>query len=188
METLMAARRTIVEQLPLFLQLRRRKWTELQTFLDECHLTRPAFSLLRALEGETVRGQTLTLQQMQAYLFNPDATGLTIFDHLPLLVEQGYLQQRGEGYVVTDPGRFLNNLIEIAARAYIGSLEVSPSLSLPALALALVERVHCAWQSPESLIKPHQARTQRRLPVERAPAPVPLERAMLVLCSARTTA
>jgi hypothetical protein len=188
METLMSARRTIVGQLPLFLQLRRRKWTELQTFLDECHLTRPAFSLLRALEGETVRGQTLTLQQMQAYLFNPYATRLTIFDHLPLLVEQGYLQQRGEGYVVTDTGRTLSNRIEIAARAYIGSLEAPPSLSLPALAAALVERVHCAWQSPEPLIKAHQARTQRRLPVEKAPALVQIEWAILGLWEARDDA
>src|SRR5260370_26293561 len=102
METLRAARRTRVGQLSLFLQGRRRKWTELQAFLDECHLSRPAFSLLRALEGETVRGQTLTLQQMQAYLFNPYATRFTIFEHLPLLVEQCYLQQHSEGYVVTD--------------------------------------------------------------------------------------
>lgn len=88
METLIVMRRTIVEQLSLFLQLRRRKWTGLQTFLDESHLTRPAFSLLRALEGETVRGQTLTLEQMQEHLFNPYATRFTIFDHLPLLVDQ----------------------------------------------------------------------------------------------------
>ena len=188
METLMAARRTIVEQLSLFLQLRRRKWTELETFLDACHLTRPAFSLLRALEGETARGQPLTLQQMQEDLFNPYATRLTIFDHLPLLVEQGYLQQQGEGYVVTDTGRILSNRIEMAARAYIGSLEVSPSLSLPALAVALVERVHCAWQSPEPLIKAHQARTQRRLPVEKAPALVQVEWAILGLWEVRDDA
>ncbi|SRR6266851_924389 len=188
METLMAARRTIVEQLSLFLQLRRREWTELQTFLDECHLTRPAFSLLRALEGETVRGQTLTLQQMQEDLFNPYATRFTIFDHLPLLVEQGYLQQQGEGYFVTDTGRILSNRIEMAARAYIASLEVSPSLSLPALAIALVERVHCAWQSQEPLIKAHQARTQRRLPVEKAPALVQIEWAILGLWEARDDA
>jgi hypothetical protein len=188
METLMAARRTIVEQLPLFLQLRRRKWTEFQTLLDECHLTRPAFSLLRALEGETVRGQTLTLQQMREYLFNPYATRFTIFEHLPLLVEQGYLQQQGEGHVVTDTGRILSNRIEMAARTYIGSLEASPSLSLPALAVALVERVHCAWQSPEPLIKAHQARTQRRLPVEKAPALVQIEWAILGLWEARDDA
>src|SRR5260370_12578413 len=109
METLMAARRTIVEQLSLFLQVRRRKWTELETFLDECHLTRPAFSLLRALEGETVRGQTLTLQQMQAYLFNPYATRFTPFAHLPLLVAQGYLQQQSHGSVVTATVRVLRN-------------------------------------------------------------------------------
>src|SRR5260370_26735488 len=188
METLMAARRTIVEQLSLFLQVRRRKWTELETFLDECHLTRPAFSLLRRVEGETVRGQTLTLQQMHAYLFNPYATRFTIFEHLPLLVEQGYLQQQSEGYVVTDTGRILSNRLEIAARAYIGSLEVSPSLSLPALAVALVERVHRAWQSPEPLIKAHQARTQRRLPVEAASALIQIEWAILGLWEARDDA
>jgi hypothetical protein len=60
METLTVARHTIVEQLSLFLQVRRRRWTGLQAFLDESHLTRPAFFLLRALEGETIKGQQLT--------------------------------------------------------------------------------------------------------------------------------
>ena len=188
METLIAVRCTIVEQLSLFLQLRRRKWTGLQTFLDESHLTGPAFSQLRALEGETVRGQTLTLQQMQENLFNPYATRFTIFDHLPLLIEQGYLQQQDEGYLVTDTGRILINQIELVARSYIGTLQISPSLSLPALAVALVERVHRAWQSPEPLIKAHQARTQRRLPVEGAPALVQIEWAILGLWEARDDA
>jgi hypothetical protein len=188
MKTLIAMRRTIVEQLSLFLQLRRRKWTGLQTFLDESHLTRPAFSLLRALEGETVRGQTLTLEQMQKHLFNPYATRFTIFDHLPLLAERGYLQQRDDGYFVTDTGGILINQIEIAARAYIGSLEIPPSLSLPTLAVALIERVHRSWQSPEPLIKAHQARTQRRLPVEEAPAIVQIEWAILGLWEARDDA
>ena len=57
MEPLIQAQRTIVEHLPLFLQLRRRHWTGLETFLDQSHLTRPAFFLLRALEEETARGQ-----------------------------------------------------------------------------------------------------------------------------------
>ncbi|HEX4207154.1 MAG TPA: hypothetical protein VHZ51_23735 [Ktedonobacteraceae bacterium] len=188
MKTLIAMRRTIVEQLSLFLRLRRRKWTGLQTFLDESHLTRPAFSLLRALEGETVRGQTLTLEQMQKHLFNPYATRFTIFDHLPLLAERGYLQQRDDGYFVTDTGGILINQIEIAARAYIGSLEIPPSLSLPTLAVALIERVHRSWQSPEPLIKAHQARTQRRLPVEEAPAIVQIEWAILGLWEARDDA
>ena len=112
---------------------------------------------------------------MQKYLFNPYATRFTIFDYLPLLVEQGYLQQQGEGYIATDTGHILSNLDPIAARAYIGSLEVSPSLSLSALAIALVERVHYAWQSSELLIKAHQARTQRHSPVEKAPALVQIE-------------
>lgn len=184
----MTARRTIVEQLPLFLQLRRRKWTGLQTFLDASHLPRPAFFLLRALEGETVKGQCLTVLQMRESLFNPYATRFTVFEHLPVLVEQGYLQQQDEGYCVTDVGRILVNECEIAARAYIGSLEVPPSIALSALAPALVERVHAAWQAPEPLIKAHQARTQRRLPIEGAPALVQVEWAVLGLWEARDDA
>src|SRR5258708_14804619 len=125
---------------------------------------------------------------MHAPLCNPHATLYTILENHPILVEQGYLQQQSEGYVVTDTGRILSNRLEIAARAYIGSLEVSPSLSLPALAVALVERVHRAWQSPEPLIKAHQARTQRRLPVEKAPALVQIEWAILGLWEARDDA
>lgn len=188
METLMAARHTIIEQLPLFLQLRRRKWKGLQTLLDESHLTRPAFFLLRALEGETVRGQKLTLQQMQENLFNPYATQFTIFDYLPILCEQGYLQQEGEGYLVTDTGRTLTNQVEIAARAYLDTLQIPPSIVLPDLAMALVQRVHRAWQSPEPAIKAHQARTQRRLPVEEASALVQIEWAILGLWEARDDA
>src|SRR6266567_7058758 len=188
METLTVARHTIVEQLPLFLQVRRRRWTGLQAFLDESHLTHPAFFLLRALEGETIKGQQLTLQQMQENLFNPYTTQFTIFDHLPLLVEQGYLQQLDEGYLVTDTGRRLTNQIEIAARTYLGTLQIPPSISLSALAVALMDLVHRAWQSPEPLVKAHQARTQRRLPVEEAPALVQIEWAILGLWEARDDA
>ncbi|HTK11785.1 MAG TPA: hypothetical protein VL485_31725 [Ktedonobacteraceae bacterium] len=188
METLTDVRRSIVEQLPLFLQLRRRTWTGFQIYIDESHLTRPAFSLLRALEGETVRGQTLTLQQMQKDLFNPYATRFTVFDHLPSLIEQGYLQQWDDGYLVTDAGRMLTDQVEMAARSYLGSLQVSPSLPLPELAAALMERVHHAWQAPEPLVKAHQARTQRRLPVEGAPAMVQVEWALLGLWEARDDA
>lgn len=188
MEPLMAARRVIVEHLSLFLQLRRRHWTGLQTFLDERHLTRPAFSLLRALEGETVPGQTLTLQRMQEDLFNPYATRFPWVEHLPLLAEQGYLEPWDKGYWVTEMGRILIDQIESAARAYIGSLQISPSIPLPALAAALVELVHRAWQAPEPGIKAHQARTQRRLPVEGAPAFVQVEWAILGLWEARDDA
>ncbi len=189
METFVAARRAIVEQLSLFLQLRRRRWRGLQTLLDEYHLTRPEFFLLRALEGETESRQILTLQQMQEHLFNPYATRFMIFEHLPLLVEQGYLQKQGEeGYLVTDTGRSLCNRIEMAAHAYIGSLEFSPSIPLAALAVALLERVHGAWQSQEPLVKAHQERTKRRLPVEEAPALVQIEWAILGLWEARDDA
>ncbi|GCE12392.1 helix-turn-helix domain-containing protein [Tengunoibacter tsumagoiensis] len=188
METLIVARRTIVEQLSLFLTLRRRKWTELRPFLDEYRLTRPAFFLLRALEGETVRGQTLTVQQMQESLFNPYSTRSVFLDDLPLLIERGYLQQQGDGYVVTDAGRNLCNRIELAARAYLASLEVTPSISLSALVGALMERVYGSWQAQEPLIKAHQARTQRRLSVERAPALVQIEWAVLGLWEARDDA
>ncbi|HEY4385148.1 MAG TPA: hypothetical protein VGN34_11845, partial [Ktedonobacteraceae bacterium] len=152
------------------------------------NLTRPAFSLLRALEGETVRGQTLTLLQMKKDLFNPYATRFTVFDDLPLLVEQGYLQQWDDGYLVTDTGRMLTDQVEIAARSYLGSLQISPSLPLPELATALVERVHHAWQAPEPLVKAHQARTQRRLPVEGAPTIVQIEWAILGMWEARDDA
>jgi hypothetical protein len=188
METLTTARHTIVEQLPLFLQLRRRKWMGLQAFLDESHLTRPTFSLLRALEGETVRGQKLTLQQMKEHLFNPYATCFGIFEQLPFLVEQGYLRQEDKGYLVTDAGRKLVDQIEIAARNYIGTLQVPPTISLSALAMILVDLVHRAWRSPEPLIKAHQARTQRRLPVEGALALVQVEWAILGLWEARDDA
>lgn len=189
METLAVVRHTIVEQLSLFLQLRRRKWAGLQTLLDENHLTRSAFSLLRALEGETIRGQQLTLLQMQEHLFNPYATRFTIFEQLPLLAMQGYIQQWGEGYLVTDAGCLLVDQVEIAARAYIGSLsDALQALSLPELARALVERIHCVWQAPEPMIKTHQARTQRRLPVEGAPALVQIEWAVLGLWEARDDA
>lgn len=184
----MIARRTIVEQLPLFLQLRRRKWKGLQTFLDESRLPRPAFFLLRALEGETVQGQMLTVQQMRENLFNPYATRFMVFDQLPLLVEQGYLQQKDKGYVVTETGRILMNRTEIAARAYIGSLELPSSVALPALATVLVEQVHRAWQASEPVIKAHQARTQRRLSVEEAPALVQIEWAVLGLWETRDDA
>ncbi len=182
------AHHIIVEHLSLFLQLRRRQWKELDTFLQESSLTRPAFFLLRALEGETVSAETMTLQQMREHLFNPYATQFPAFEQLPLLVEQGYLQQQGEGYLVTETGRRLTDQIEIAARAYIGGLQVPQSIALPALAEVLVRQVHCAWQAPEPLIKAHQARTQRRLPVERAPALVQVEWAILGLWEARDDA
>ncbi len=188
METLTAARQTIVEQLPLFLQLRRRKWTGLQAFLDEGHLTRPTFALLRAMEGETVRGQSLTVQQMQEQLFNPYATRFEIFEQLPLLVEPGYLQQQGEGYFVTDAGREIVDQIEIAARNYLGSLQVPASIELPELAVVLVDLVHRGWQAPEPVVKAHQGRTQRRLSVEGAPDLVKVEWAILGLWEARDDA
>ncbi len=188
MEPLMQARRTIVEDLSLFLQIRRRDWSGLEAVLQQTHLTRPAFSLLRALEGETVPGQTLTLQRMQDDLFNPYATRFPFLEQLPLLTEHGYLRQQNEGYCVTETGRVLTNEIESAARAYIASLQLSPSIPLPALAAALVERVHRAWQAPEPLIKAHQARTQRRLPVEGTPALVQVEWAILGLWEARDDA
>lgn len=188
METLIAARRTIVEHLPVFLQLRRRKWTGLQDFLDESQLTRPVFFLLRALEGETVSGQFLTLSQMQQDLFNPYMTRFTIFDQLPVLVERGYLQQQNERYCVTDAGRMLMNQCEIAARAYISSLKVPPAIDQAALATVLVARVYAAWQAPEPLIKAHEARTQRRLPIAGAPALVQIEWAVLGLWEARDDA
>lgn len=188
MEPLLEARRTIVEHLSLFLQLRRRHWSELDAILDQHHLTRPAFSLLRALEGETVPGQPLTVPQMQEALFNPYATRFPWVEQLPLLVEYGYLQQREEGYAVTEAGRLLITQIEWAARAYISSLHLSPSLPLSALATALVELVHRAWQAPEPAIKAHQARTQRRLPVDSAPALVQVEWAILGLWEARDDA
>src|SRR5260221_952379 len=185
MEPLLQAQRTLVEHLPLFLQLRRRHWTELQAFLDHCHLTHSAFSLLRALEEETLPGQPLTVPQMQEALFNPYATRFPWVEHLPLLVEHGDLEQRDEGYSVTETGRLLLHQIERAARAYIGSLRLSPTIALPAVATALVELVHRAWQAPEPRIKAHQARAQRRLPVEGAPALVQVEWAILGLWEAR---
>lgn len=125
---------------------------------------------------------------MQAALFNPYATRFTVFEQLPLLVEQGYLQQRDEEYVVTETGRMLMEQTEIAARAYIGSLELPSSIPLPALAQALVAQVHRAWQAPEPVLKAHQARTQRRLPVAGAPALVQVEWAVLGLWEARDDA
>jgi N-formylmaleamate deformylase len=181
-------RRTIVEHLPLFLQIRRRHWTGLQTFLDQSHLTRSTFSLLRALEEETAPEQTLTLHQMQAALFNPYATRFPWVGQLPLLVERGYLQQRGEDYWVAEMGRTLVNQIEGAARDYMGSLQLSPSIPLSALAAMLVELVHRAWQAPEPASKTHQARTQRRLPVEGSPPLVQVEWAILGLWEARDDA
>lgn len=188
METLTVARHTIVEQLPLFLQRRRRKWTGLQALLDENRLTRPTFSLLRAVEGETLRGQSLTLQQMQEHLFNPYATRFEIFEQLPFLVERGYLQQWDGGYLVTDAGRGVVDQIEIAARRYMGMLQVTTLVDLSALAVELVDLVHRSWQAPEPLIKAHQARTQRRLSVEEAPALVQIEWAILGLWEARDDA
>lgn len=184
----MTARRTLVAQLPLFLQIRRRKWTGLPTFLAESHLDRPAFFLLRALTDETVSGQSLTLQQMQENLFNPYATRFTVFDQRPVLIEQGYLQQQDEGYSVTDTGSTLINQCEIAARAYIGSLELPPSIDQASLAATFVKRVHDAWQAPEPSIKAHQARTQRRLPIAGTPALVQIEWAVLGLWEARDDA
>jgi hypothetical protein len=188
METLTAARHMIVEQLPLFLQLRRRRWTGLQALLDVSHLTRPAFSLLRAVEGETRRGQSLTLRQMQEHLFNPYATRFDIFEQLPFLVERGYLQQLDGGYLVTDAGCRLVDQIEIAARTYMGTLQVPASVALSELAVDLVDLVHRGWQSPEPLIKAHQERTQRRLSVEGAPELVQIEWAILGLWEARDDA
>src|SRR5258707_5584268 len=107
MEPLLQARRTIVEHLPLFLQLRRRDWTGLDTFLDQRHLTRSAFFLVRALEEETLPGQPLTVPQMQEALFNPYTMWFPWVEHLPLLVEHGDLEQRDEGYSVTETGRLL---------------------------------------------------------------------------------
>lgn len=188
MEPLVQARRAIVESLPLFLQIRRRHWTGLQTFLDQGHLTRPAFSLLRALEEETILEQPLTVQHMQEALFNPYTTRFPWMEDLPLLVEQGYLEQQDESYSVTKTGRLLLHQIERAARAYIGSLRLSPAISLPALAEMLVELVQRAWQAPKPLIKAHQGRTQRRLSVEGASALVQVEWAILGLWEARDDA
>src|SRR5690348_15440455 len=117
MEPLMQTRRTIVEHLSLFLQLRRRHWTGLQAFLDQGHLTRSACSLLRALKEETIPGQPLTVQHMQEALFNPYATRFPWVEYLPLLVEHSYLEQRDESYCVTKTGRLLLHQIERAARA-----------------------------------------------------------------------
>ncbi len=188
MEPLVQARRAILESLPLFLQLRRRHWTGLQTFLDQSHLTRPAFFLLRALEEETIPEQPLTVQYMQETLFNPYATRFPWVEDLPLLIEQGYLEQQDENYSVTQTARLLLQHIERAARAYIGSLRLPPAISLPALAEVLIELVHRAWQAPEPLIKAHQGRTQRRLPVEGASALVQVEWAILGLWEARDDA
>ncbi len=128
MEPLVQARRAILESLPLFLQLRRRHWTGLQTFLDQSHLTRPAFFLLRALEEETIPEQPLTVQYMQETLFNPYATRFPWVEDLPLLIEQGYLEQQDENYSVTQTARLLLQHIERAARAYIGSLRLPPAI------------------------------------------------------------
>lgn len=125
---------------------------------------------------------------MRDDLFNPYATRLPVLEQLPLLAERDYLRQRDEDYYVTETGRSLINRIEYAARAYIGSLQISPPIPLPALAATLVELVHRAWHAPEPVIKAHQARTQRRLPVEGAPALVQVEWAILGLWEARDDA
>jgi hypothetical protein len=188
MGTLTIAQHIIVEQLSLFLQLRRRKWTGLQPLLDENHLTRPMFFLLRALEGETARGEKLTLQDMQRQLFNPYATRFPIFASLPLLANQGYLEQQDDAYSVTESGRSLCDQVELAARSYISTLHIPPPVDLPALAIMLMERVHRSWQAAEPLIKTHQARTQRRLSIETAPAVVQAEWGILGLWEARDDA
>ena len=188
MQTRITAQQAIAQQIPLFLQLRRRRWTGLQAFIDESHLTRPAFLLLRSLEEAAMQGHTLTSQQMKASLFNPYTTRFMFLDDLPLLIEQDYLQQQNDGYLVTDTGRTLVHQVEIAARTYIASLQVPPSVPLAALAAVLIDLVHRSWQSPEPMIKAHQARTQQRLSVKGAAPLVQVEWAILGLWEVRDDA
>ncbi|GER90835.1 hypothetical protein KDW_49970 [Dictyobacter vulcani] len=188
MDISLAVQKSIVAHIQQFLQIRRRRWTGMQAFLAESQLSRPELFLLRALDGETVSEQSLTVPQMRADLFNPYATEWSILDYLPHLVELDYLQQQDNGYIVTEAGRTLINRMELAARAYLGSLEVPASIALSELAEALVERVHRSWQAAEPVIKAHQARTQRRLPVQDAPALVQIDWAILGLWEARDDA
>jgi hypothetical protein len=171
-------------------------------------LTGPAFFLLRAVDGEIASGQegdgetvseqegdgetvserALTLQQMQERLFNPYATRFPVFDFLPVLVNLGYMQQQGEGYLVTEAGRALANEVEMAARDYLAMLQLPPGVQQLALAEALVELVHRSWAAPEPSVKAHQARTQRRLGVDGAAPLVRIEWAVLGLWEARDDA
>jgi hypothetical protein len=198
MVTRVEALQEIVGLVLLFLQVRRRGWRGLQPLLAASKLTGPAFFLLRAVDGETVRGravdgetvrgQALTLQQMQEWLFNPYATRFPVFDFLPVLVDLGYMQKQGEGYLVTGTGRALANEVELAARDYLATLQLPPGIRQSALAEALVELVRRSWAAPEPSVKAHQARTQRRLGVDGAAPLVRIEWAVLGLWEVRDDA
>ena len=176
----------LVSLLPRFLHLQPFGWKGSPDLL-ESGLPLAALLLLRSLVLETDPGEMLSRQEMESQVFNPYSTLHPILDHLPSLLEKGYLSHSGSRYLVTSSGRRLIERIEQAEQDYVATLTPLPLAELTRLAALLEAIAHCLWQAREPAVKAHQARCHRLAITTAAPL-VRLNAAVLALWMARDDA
>ena len=170
-----------------FLRLQPFGWEGPRNMLQSERLQLPALLLLRDLVKETDPGEMLTRQEMESRLFNPYPTFNPIFDHLPALLEGGYLSHTAGRYLVTPRGKALIERLEQARHEYTATLTPLPLPELTRLAALLEAIAQRMWQASEPAVKAHQARCHR-LPIT-TPAPmVRLDAAVFALWMARDDA
>lgn len=179
--------RDLVSLLYRFLRCRPFGWEGPRTILQSEQLQLPVLLLLRDLVQETDPGELLTRQEMESRLFNPYPTLHPIFDHLPSLVEGGYLSHAEGRYLVTPRGRALIERIEQAEHDYVATLTPLPLHDLTRLAALLEAIAQRMWQASEPMVKAHQARCHR-LPITTAAPMVHLDAAVFALWMARDDA
>lgn len=169
-----------------FLRLRPFGWEGCSDMLQS-GLPFPALLLLRELVQETDPGEMLSRQEMESRLFNPYPTLHPFFDHLPALLQAGYLSQAEGRYRVTPDGRALIERIEQAEHDYVATLTPLPLPELSRLATLLEAIVQRLWQASEPMVKAHQARCVR-LPITTDAPMVRLNAAVFALWMARDDA
>jgi helix-turn-helix protein len=147
----------------------------------------PALLLLRELVQDTDPGEMLSRQEMESRLFNPYPTLHPYFDHLPALLQAGYLSQAEGRYRVTPDGRALIERIEQAEHDYVATLTPLPLPELSRLATLLEAIAQRLWQASEPMVKAHQARCFR-LPITTGAPMVRLNAAVFALWMARDDA
>ncbi len=147
----------------------------------------PAVLLLRELVQETDPGEMLSRQEMESRLYNPYPTLHPFFDHLPALLQGGYLSHAEGRYLVMPDGRALVERIEQAEHDYVATLTPLPLPELTRLAALLEAIAQRLWQASEPAVKAHQARSHR-FPITTAAPMVRLNAAVFALWMARDDA
>ena len=170
-----------------FLRLRPFGWEGPRNILQSERLPPPALFLLRDLVQETDPGEMLSRQEMESRLFNPYPTLHPIFDHLPALLQAGYLSYVEGRYLVMPDGRALIKRIEQAEHDYVATLTPLPLPELTRLEALLEAIAQRLWQASEPTVKAHQARCHR-LPITTAAPMVRLNAAVFALWMARDDA